>query len=280
MKVSNNMRILLLVAMLSSLGTPCMSMFTKTAHVARSAQKLSRHASNYSPELGQWLFKNRFKNPHDKRGTFIFPIHQAIVEKDIPVIFELIVGQGADVNAIDDYGQTALMGMLEACNNREWDKENSKGTTRDPDYWDYEDPETFMLLRFLITVDADVNAATKYGKTALHFAADGGNNALQYVKLLLNEGAEVNAKDTHDFTPLHIAAGCIRDSLEIVTILCDWGADLNALNNQPNLSNQKTPLQWAEFCNNKFYYGSLASDYYPTLRRLLNPKNVGPHSGE
>ena len=41
---------------------------------------------------------------------------------------------------------------------------------------------------------ADVNAKTRYGATALTFAADKGH--IEVVKLLVSRGADVNAQDT------------------------------------------------------------------------------------
>jgi hypothetical protein len=44
----------------------------------------------------------------------------------------------------------------------------------------------------LLDQGADVNAASRFGKTALMFAVEGGN--LQTAALLLNRGADVNAR--------------------------------------------------------------------------------------
>ncbi len=57
------------------------------------------------------------------------------------------------------------------------------------------------LVKKLLAKDVDVNAKSKYGATALFFAAGKGN--LEIVELLLAKGAEVNVTDTfYEATPL------------------------------------------------------------------------------
>jgi len=57
----------------------------------------------------------------------------------------------------------------------------------------------------LLADGADINAATKYGVTALSYACDRGHSVV--ARLLVEAGAEVNTKDTfYGFTPLARAA--------------------------------------------------------------------------
>jgi len=77
----------------------------------------------------------------------------------------------------------------------------------------------------LLAKGADVNAKTRYGATALSYAADKGH--LEVVKLLLDHGANVNAKDTfYGETPLGWAA--YRGHTQIVKLLLDKGAEAKA----------------------------------------------------
>lgn len=76
-------------------------------------------------------------------------------------------------------------------------------------------------VKALLVKGADVNAKTRYGATALSFAADRGS--VEVVKLLLERGAEVNVKDTfYNATPLTWAAS--KNHPEVTRMLLEKGA--------------------------------------------------------
>jgi hypothetical protein len=77
----------------------------------------------------------------------------------------------------------------------------------------------------LLAKGADVNAKTRYGATALSYAADKGH--LEVVRILLDHGANVNVKDTfYGMSPLGWAAH--RGHTGIVRLLLDKGAEAKA----------------------------------------------------
>ena len=116
-------------------------------------------------------------------------------------IVEILIDNGADVNAKDIYGKTALM----------WAAIN--GHTE--------------IVEILIDNGADVNAKDNDGQTALMLAEGEGHT--EAAKLLIDNGADVNAKDDDGLTALMLAAN--RGHTEIVEILIDNGADVNAKDN-------------------------------------------------
>lgn len=76
----------------------------------------------------------------------------------------------------------------------------------------------------LLDKGTDVNAANRYGGTALAFACDKGH--LEVVKLLLDRGANPEAEDTfYKAKPVTWAAQ--RGHLEVVKLLLDRGAALD-----------------------------------------------------
>jgi ankyrin repeat protein len=79
--------------------------------------------------------------------------------------------------------------------------------------------------------ETDIN-----GQTALHIAAEHGNNL--FIDLILKKGGNPNLKDNNGKTPLHIAAQ--KGYIECVKSLLNGGAD-------PSLSdnNGSTPLHLA-----------------------------------
>ena len=114
----------------------------------------------------------------------------------LPVVQRLIT-KGADVNAMDGEGATALMyaslnghrGVVEA----------------------------------LLAKGAEVNVRDKYGLTALMLASQQDEN-LEIVKALLAKGADVNAFNEDGATALMLAAG--NGFVEVVKALLEKGAEV------------------------------------------------------
>lgn len=104
-------------------------------------------------------------------------------------IFKSLIGYGADVNAKNNDGRTALM----LTSNLE-------------------------IAKLLIDSGADVNAKNNNGGTALIWA-----DKLEIAKLLIDNGADINAKDSLGHTALTQAVNW--DRLEIAKLLIDNGAD-------------------------------------------------------
>ncbi|MDX1917133.1 MAG: ankyrin repeat domain-containing protein [Rickettsiaceae bacterium] len=139
-------------------------------------------------------------------------LFEVIWANNIPKVIALIK-QGADVNAVDRYGNTALM---EAAR--------------------FARPE---IARILIEQGADVNGArTVYGKTALMQAAYNGHNAI--TALLLERGADVNAADRCGNTALIEAAH--YGYAKTTRLLIDAGAEVNA-----TARNGQSALMWAAY---------------------------------
>ena len=112
----------------------------------------------------------------------------------------LLLERGADVNAKDNEGRTALILAARFARNTE------------------------DVVTLLLEQGADVNATDNDGVSALWNAASGGNEAV--VPLLLERGADVNARTYLGGTALARAA--LRGREGIVSLLLDAGADVNA----------------------------------------------------
>ncbi len=124
----------------------------------------------------------------------------------------LLIERGADVNAQNAFGSTALM-------------------------WSVSDP---AKVRLLLDHGAQVNTAAKSGRTALIVAAFTSaaftsaaftsaaftNPSAEIVRLLLAKGAKVDVMDQRHVTPLNAAT--FGNDTATVRLLLDAGTDLGA----------------------------------------------------
>ncbi len=131
------------------------------------------------------------------------PLIRAALHGDTGKV-EALLRRGADVNAKNEEGTTALMAAT-------W------GTTG---------RGNVGIAKALIARGANVNAANVYGRTALMDVAGNGN--VEFVSLLLSAGADVNIQTRNGGTALHEAA--INGHIEIVRMLLTKGAKPNAAN--------------------------------------------------
>lgn len=134
-------------------------------------------------------------------------IYTAARDGDLPTVQTLVV-QGADVNAVNENGSTALHFAAD------------KGRAE--------------VVRFLLDRGASVNVKAKSGSTPLLLAAQAGS--LETVRLLLDHGAEINvetgAGQGHfNWSPLSAAVNA--NTREVVDLLLSRGADPNLPNGAP-----------------------------------------------
>ncbi len=122
---------------------------------------------------------------------------------------EILVANGADVNAKRDSGWTPLFDLVYQ---QPW-----KGVFR---------TKSRDVADALIAHGANVNARDKKGMTPLIWVAVRGNKDV--AEWLLDHGANINAKDEDDWTALHVATN--NDHPETVKLLLERGVDITLRN--------------------------------------------------
>ena len=142
------------------------------------------------------------------------PLVEAAKKGQLVDVKALLNTAGMDVNAVDNFGQTAL----------KWATQES-----------HEE-----IVQVLINAKADVNAADDIGWTPLMSAAFRGNT--QIVQALIDAGANVDALNTYGEIALRAAAWA--GHTQIVQILIDAGANVNASGILARIIGE-TPLMWA-----------------------------------
>ena len=147
---------------------------------------------------------------------------------------QLAIEQGADVNAKNEYGQTALMWAASSENNLE-------------------------VAKLLLQAGADANAKNNEGQTALMVAAFYGNSGI--AQALLQARADVNARERSGITSLMTAA--FYGHSDIVKLLLQAGASVNLKDNQG-----KTALAYARNEDNDWSV-SPQKDYQEIVQALL-----------
>ncbi len=156
----------------------------------------------------------------------------------------LLISGGADINAQDDFGCTALHDavfydlpdivklLLESGANPNIRDKESGSTPLDKAISDgYAD-----IVELLLLYGADANARDRNGQTPLHEAA--WENQGDIAELLIAKGANVNATDRNGDTPAHVAA--LNEHRGLYELLIAKGANANAKNKQG-----KTPAGYA-----------------------------------
>jgi ankyrin repeat protein len=139
---------------------------------------------------------------------------------------QYLVEKGADINAKDKKGQTALHISIK---NESFYHNGSFHFYAPPDKLvEYPETNPLKTVQYLLEKRADINAKDDQGWTALHMAVRRG--ALVYVQYLVEQGVDIKAKDKEGRTALHLAAG--SGFLNTVQYLVEQGADIEAKDEQ------------------------------------------------
>lgn len=172
----------------------CLLAMIAVAAMAQNSEKFySAIRENNLVELKAFLREKGSAAIADDRG--ITPLMYAAEIGSLDAM-RMLIERGADVNAQNAFGSTALM-------------------------WSVADPAKVHLL---VDHGANVNLVARSGRTALIVAAF-TNPSAEVVRLLLAKGAKVAVMDQRHVTPLNAAT--FGNDTETVRLLLEAGADIN-----------------------------------------------------
>ncbi|MFA5039816.1 MAG: ankyrin repeat domain-containing protein [Candidatus Omnitrophota bacterium] len=182
---------------------------------------------------------NAFTRPRNLRAApFGQLIRQAAVRDDADSARELIGKSATDVDARDEYGNTALHHAA------------AMGSV--------------AVAEVLLAAAAEPDAVNNVGQTPLHVAATVGR--ADVANLLLASGANSCAEDDIGWTPLHRAAAA--NSVSVVEILLRYGAAANG-----RAADGSTPLHCA--CSRPGDRVDLVAALFAGGADLRNVDNLG-----
>jgi ankyrin repeat protein len=147
----------------------------------------------------------------------------------------LLIAKGADLEAVDAKGQTALQ-LAVRTGNRAVAKLLTQKGARLGDLYTVAALGDLGKVKESIAKSGNLKEADDGGVSALHWAAYGGS--AEVVRLLIEKGLGVNAKTKAGWTPLHWAV--TGGSVEAARLLIDKGADIDA-----GSFDDQTPLELA-----------------------------------
>lgn len=151
-------------------------------------------------------------------------------------ILQLLIRSGADVNLVDNVGQTALMQIGEqATSDIVWDLINAGAKVNLADH----DGDTALteaassndsdVVKTLLDAGAQVNQQNNDGQTALMKAAENGN--VNNVRLLIRAGADFNLRDKDGMTAMTYARA--RNNATVIRLLHSYGAAEGTAKKEP-----------------------------------------------
>ena len=179
----------------------CFAIFTLTAGTALAAGPASDDLynairANDLARLRALVHDAADANIKDGRGET--PLMYAAAAGSVDAM-TFLLAQGADVNAQNEFGSTALI-------------------------WSATD---LAKVKLLLSHGANINTASKRGRTALFLAAMTDHSA-DTVRLLLAKGADAKITDSFKNTVLNAAAA--GNDTETIRLIIDAGVDVNAAN--------------------------------------------------
>lgn len=158
-----------------------------------TAKLYSAIRDNNLAQLKSLLSEKTAANTADERGQT--PLMYAALTGSVEAM-RLLIDRGADVNAQNAYGSTALM-------------------------WSLAEP---AKVRLLLDHGADVNLIARSGRTAL-IVAGFTNPSAEVVRLLLAKGAKTAVMDSRHVTPLNAAT--FGNDTATIRLLLEAGADMD-----------------------------------------------------
>jgi ankyrin repeat protein len=229
----------------------------------RAADALGRTALHYAAKSGQTdtaalLIEAKADLEHPTREGEQRPLHHAVMY-DADAVVDLLLEQGAQVEATNVYGGTALniaaeLGRLECVKRLVQAKANVNVVTageRNPLFGAAERGHE-QVVRALLEAGADAAWISPRDKLPTLYAA-ALSGSPQVVKLLIDHGAKVDAQTAKGETALIAAAYAGKP--EVIEVLLGAGADKSVADERGRRALDYAAARGDHRCMSLLYYG-------------------------
>jgi len=158
--------------------------------MAELVKALLAHGANPNVRFVRSNVVGRGYDTTNVGGRGATPFLKAAAAPD-PAMMRILLAGGADPNLTNDQNVTPLMAAA--------------GVIRGEAFTEQQQKDALQAVKMLIEMGADVNAADKKGRTALHGATLMVADPI--IQFLADHGAKLDVKDIYQQTPLSIANG-------------------------------------------------------------------------
>lgn len=166
--------------------------------------------NNNLNEINKLLSQGANSNARNIVGNLLHTVAQLNIGESHFEVAEILLKDGANVNAVDKYNRTPLWYLMRRGNAR--------------------------IVQLFIDFNADMNLSKFMTDNKIHlFFSVHGFYYVEVLQLLIDQGFDINYRDRYGKTPLHWSCDMKMGNIKLAKCLLKNGADINRVGKNPSL---------------------------------------------